>query len=86
MSKRGVLESVAATAKAEEVWLQSTGDYGNDSHSNHDYVVWRYIASSVGIIRIYPGTQLDTTGLKASHQPWSVLVPFLEVTVVKIAY
>ena len=61
-----MLESVAATARAEEVWMEA------DALDNHtsDYVAWRYIATSGGVIRIYPGTQLDTTGKRANRYPW----------------
>lgn len=68
-NQTGILDTVAATAKAEEVWLQLDSDHGN---SIRDYVAWRYIASSYGVMRIYPGTQIDTTGRKANQYPWYV--------------
>jgi hypothetical protein len=70
--KAGILDTVAATANAEKVWLQLDHDHGNCDHGNsiHDYIAWRYIASSSGVMRIYPGTQIDTTGRKANQYPW----------------
>ena len=68
ISQRDVLKTVAATAKAEEVWLQLDGD--RDGNNIHDYVAWRYIASSFGVMRIYPGTQVDTKGQRVNRYPW----------------
>ena len=72
ISQPGVLKSVAATAKAEEVWLELDSEHDNSSHGDniHDYVAWRYIASSFGMMRIYPGTEVDIKGRRANRYPW----------------
>ena len=71
----GTLDIVAATAKAEEVWRQLDSDHSNQNHGNgiNDYVAWRYIASSHGVMRIYPGTQIDTSRRKANQYHWLAL-------------
>ena len=68
------MDTVAATANAEKVWLQLDRYHSNRDRGNsiHDYIAWRYIASSSGVMRIYPGTQIDTTGRKSNQYPWSV--------------
>lgn len=63
------METVAATAKAEEIWLNLDSNH-DDGNSTHDYVAWRYIASSNGVMRIYPGTQVDISGRRANRYPW----------------
>lgn len=58
----GILDSVAATAKAEEIWLSQM--------SNTQYTAWRYIATAYGILRIYPGVHIRTKTFNPIDRPW----------------
>ena len=61
-SQLGVLDSVAATARAEDIWRSQT--------SNTQYVTWRYIATGNGVLKIYPGVYIRTRTLNAVQRPW----------------
>ena len=62
LTQLGILDSVAATAKAEEIWLGQM--------SNTQYIAWRYIATAYGILRIYPGVQIRTKTFNPVDRPW----------------
>ncbi len=49
--KLGIRDTVAATGKAEEIWLRGSREYAN-------YLVWRYMGTGNGVFRITPGILL----------------------------
>ena len=60
--KEGIRNSVVATAKADEIWLR-------DRTRLTDYLVWRYVATSDGIMRMIPGTSFPKT-FDPRKRPW----------------
>ena len=62
--QREILETVAATAKVTSLWAS------NQSSPYTGYIVWRYIATPTGVMRIYPGVQLASKDMAIIERPW----------------
>ena len=58
--QRGILNSVAATSKVDDIWLMT----------DPEYLTWRYIAPGSGIFRVYPGVQITNKAFDAVQRPW----------------
>ncbi|XP_069121602.1 VWFA and cache domain-containing protein 1-like isoform X2 [Argopecten irradians] len=61
--KDSVLDSVALTYQAETIWKRST--------DQAELVVWRYIGTTDGVMRLYPGAQLPKN-YDHTRRPWFI--------------
>ena len=60
--KTGIRDTVIATWHVEDLWLR-------DKTELTQYLVWRYIGTSNGVLRVTPGTVYDK-GYDPRQRPW----------------
>ena len=60
--KLGIRDTVIATKKVEDIWFRKKTDYTK-------YLVWRYVGTANGVIRMTPGTLLAKS-YDPRKRPW----------------
>ena len=60
--KPGIRDTVVATRKVEDIWLRGSKEYAN-------YLVWRYVGTGNGVLRMTPGTLLAKS-YDPTKRPW----------------
>ncbi len=63
--QRGILYSVAATGLVDDIWLAEDVD-------ETEHMRWRYITTSDGVFRIFPGIQFVRRDLNSHQRLWYV--------------
>ena len=59
-----MVDSIAATQEVNKIWLSSLFT---------DQMVWKYIATSDGVLRIYPGIEVVPKDFNPILRPWYVM-------------
>lgn len=49
--KIAALNSILATEKVDSIW--------KNNHRKNQFIIWRYLATEAGVVRIYPGVRLQ---------------------------
>ena len=57
-------EAVKMTAKVHDVWFNGEGDW-----ENNNYIIWRYIATPIGVLRVMPAITL-TKAYDPAKRSW----------------
>ena len=60
--KPGIRDTVVATSKVEDIWFREKANYTK-------YLVWRYVGTSNGVLRMTPGTLLAKS-FDPRKRPW----------------
>ena len=66
-----MVDSVAITLQANSHWK---------SFHRNDAIVWRYIATSDGVLRVYPGIKVTPKFINPLQRPWYVYLHGTTVT------